>query len=172
METCLDVTLAAPTSRPSKACSFGASLALWNPRAATCLGLLLSPAFSAYIHMCNWQTLGEDEQSREARAWCCMMLGYFVMCAILVGVGDVVGRNLAPPVSATFGILAGWHVWGGRAQERYVAVITSGAYTRRPWRRVVLGALAALAALVLLVVVVALVVRLAHVSGPRAAAMR
>jgi len=162
VETCLDVPLDAPSTIPSKACSLDASLPLWNPRAATCLGLLLSPAFSAYIHMCNWDTLGEDEQSLEARAWCCMMLGYFIMCGVLIGLGGTVGRDLAPPLSATIGMLAGWHTWGGRAQERYIAVITNGAYTRRPWRRVVMAALAVLtvlAALVVVVVVVASTVR-------------
>ncbi len=154
MDTCLDVTPEAPSSTLSKACSMDASLALWNPRAATCLGLLLSPAFSAYIHMCNWQALGEDDQSREAKAWCCMMLGYFVTCIVLLGMGGIVGRHLAPPASATVGLLAGWHVWGGRAQERYVAVITNGDYTRRPWRRVILAALAVLTAIVMAVTVV------------------
>ena len=157
VDTCLDVTLEAPSSTPSKACSLDAGLALWNPRAATCLGLLLSPAFSAYIHMCNWQALGEDDQSLEARAWCCMMLGYFVMCVILLGMSDMAGRYLAPPASATAGILVGWHVWGGRAQERYVAVITNGDYTRRPWRRVILTAMALLS---LFVMVVATIVRM------------
>jgi hypothetical protein len=157
VETCLDVTPQAPASTLSKACSMDASLALWNPRAATCLGLLLSPAFSAYIHMCNWQALGEDDQSLEARAWCCMMLGYFVMCVVLLCMSEMVGRRLAPPVSATVGLLAGWHVRGGRAQERYVAVMTNGDYTRRPWRGVIL---AALAVLTLIVMIVATVVRM------------
>jgi hypothetical protein len=53
----------------------------------------------------------------------------------------------------------GWHVWGGRAQERYVAVITGGAYTRRPWYGVILAALGVLAVLVVMVAVVVRVVR-------------
>jgi hypothetical protein len=159
VETLLEAAPDAPSTTPSKACALDASLPLWNPRAATYLGLLLSPAFSAYIHMCNWDTLGEDDQSLEARAWCCMMLGYFVTFGVLLGVSDIVGRNLAPPVSATIGILAGWHAWGGRAQERYIAVITGGAYRRRPWRRVILAALAVLAVLVVVVAVVVRVVR-------------
>lgn len=147
----MPIALAAPTTTLSKACTLDASLALWNPRAATCLGLLLSPAFSAYIHMCNWRTLDEVEQSLEARAWFCMLLGYLVMCCFLIGLSEMVGRQLAPPVSATLGLLVGWHVRGGRAQERYVAVITNGLYTRRPWRRVILGALGVLMLLAMMV---------------------
>ncbi|MEM8513939.1 hypothetical protein RCH14_003275 [Massilia sp. MP_M2] len=159
VETLIEVAPDAPSTTPSKACTLDASLPLWNPRAATCLGLLLSPVFSAYIHMCNWDTLGEDDQSLEARAWCCMLLGYFVTFGVLLGVSDIVGRNLTPPFSATIGLLAGWHVWGGRGQERYVAVITGGAYTRRPWRGVILAALAMLAVLVVMVAAVVRVVR-------------
>lgn len=159
VETLLEVEPDARPMTPSKACTLDASLPLWNPRAATYLGVLLSPAFSAYIHMCNWDTLGETDQSLEARAWCCMLLGYFVTFGVLLGVSDVVGRNLAPPLSATIGLLAGWHVWGGRAQERYVAVITGGAYTRRPWHRVILAALGVLALMVVAVAVLARVVR-------------
>lgn len=159
VETLLEVTPDAPPTTPSKACTLDASLPLWNPRAATCLGVLLSPAFSAYIHMCNWDTLGEEDQSPEARAWCCMLLGYCVAFGVLLGVSDIVGRNLAPPVSATIGLLVGWHVWGGRAQERYVAVITGGAYTRRPWYGVILAALGLLAVLVVMVAVVVRVLR-------------
>lgn len=159
VETLLEVEPDVRPMTPSKACTLDASLPLWNPRAATYLGVLLSPAFSAYIHMCNWDTLGEDDQSLEARAWCCMLLGYFVTFGVLLGVSDVVGHNLAPPLSATIGLLAGWHVWGGRAQERYVAVITGGAYTRRPWHRVILAALGVLALMVVAVAVLARVVR-------------
>ena len=159
VETLLEVAPDARPMTPSKACTLDASLPLWNPRAATYLGVLLSPAFSAYIHMCNWDTLGEDDQSLEARAWCCMLLGYFVTFGVLLGVSDVIGRNLAPPVSATIGLLAGWHVWGGRAQERYVAVITGCAYTRRPRHGVILAALGVLALMVVAVAVVARVVQ-------------
>lgn len=150
----MDITLATPASTPSKAATTSASLALWNPRAATWWGIALSPAFSAFIHMRNWQALGDADKTREARIWFCMTFGYLVLCCVLAGVSEMIGRDIAPPTSAWLGILVGWHLWGGRAQERYVAVLTGGEYVRRPWSRIVLGALGVFFALVFVVATV------------------
>lgn len=125
--------------------------ALWNPRVATCWGLVLSPAFSAWVHMRNWQALGETEKAREAKTWFCMLAGYVVMCCVLAAGSEAFGRALMPPASVSLALLVAWHIWGGRAQERYMAVLTSPDYPRLPWRRVVLGAVGAYAAVVVLI---------------------
>ena len=122
---------------------------LWNPRAATLWGILLSPAFSAYIHMRNWQALGQDDQAAQARTWFYLVLGFLVAGCFLAIAGHVPGRDPTPPLASALGLLVAWHVWGGRAQERYLAAVIGAAYVRRPWARPVCGALGVVAAIVL-----------------------
>ena len=40
---------------------------LWNPNAAANWSLLFSPAFGAFVHMKNWQALGEPEKAANAK---------------------------------------------------------------------------------------------------------
>lgn len=136
----MDISLPAETTPASHAAAAGERLQLWNPRVATCWGLLLSPAFSAFIHMRNWQTLGQEDKAAEARAW-------IVMACLLPALGQALVRDLALPASIGLALLLAWHVWGGRGQERYIAAITGGAYVRRPWSRKILGALGVIIAI-------------------------
>jgi len=131
---------------------------LWNPRAATLWGLLLSPAFSAYIHMRNWQALGQEDQATEARTWFHMIMGCIVVSALLPIAGEMLGRDLTPPSATAFCLLAAWHLWGGRAQERYVTAVIGDAYLRRPWSKSVLGAIGVLAAVVVASALVSVIV--------------
>ncbi|MDT1818500.1 hypothetical protein FPK51_31115, partial [Acinetobacter baumannii] len=62
-------------------------------------------------------------------------------CLLTVG-GKMLGRDLSPPPATALCLLAAWHRWGGRAQERYVAAVIGNAYVRRPWSRLVFGAIA------------------------------
>jgi len=110
---------------------------LWNPRAATWWGVLLSPAFSAYIHMRNWEALGQDDKVAETRTWFYMMLGCVILCFVLSAVSHIAQQDVTPPASIPFALMLVWHIWGGRAQERYIAALMGVAYTRRPWSKAV-----------------------------------
>jgi hypothetical protein len=43
--------------------------ALWNPGAAASWSVLLSPAFGAFLHMKNWEALGEPDKAAGAKKW-------------------------------------------------------------------------------------------------------
>ena len=43
--------------------------ALWNPNAAANWCLLFTAAFGAYLHMRNWQALGQPDRARASRNW-------------------------------------------------------------------------------------------------------
>lgn len=144
----MDISLPADTTGVSQAPARAERPLLWNPRAATCWGLLLSPAFSAYIHMRNWQTLGQEDKAAEARAWLYMAIGIIVAACYLPALGDKLGRDLGLPSLTGLGLLLAWHIWGGRGQERYIAAVTGGAYVRQPWSGKVFGAIGVFAAIV------------------------
>lgn len=42
---------------------------LWNPNAAANWSLLFSPAFGAFLHMKNWQALGQPNKATSAKVW-------------------------------------------------------------------------------------------------------
>lgn len=145
----MDISLPAESPAASDAAAASGPQPLWNPRAATWWGLLLSPAFSAYIHMRNWQALGQEDKAGEARTWFYMFMIYLVVSCFLAGASEILGRDLTPPSSAALGMLAAWHIFCGRGQERYIAALTGGAYSRRPWTRTVFSALGIFTAIVL-----------------------
>ena len=121
---------------------------MWNPRAATLWGILLSPAFSAYIHMRNRQALGQEDLAAQARTWLYMVTGLLVVSCFLPIASRVLAGDLARPWASAICMLVAWHVWGGRAPERYLAAVVGDAYVRRPWARSVFGAIGVFAAIV------------------------
>lgn len=133
----MDITLAAEPPITSSDRTGAERPPLWNPRTATWWGVLLSPAFSAYIHMRNWEALGQDDKVAETRTWFYLMLGYVILCFVLSAVSHIAQQDVTPPPSIPFALMLVWHIWGGRAQERYIAALTRGAYTRRPWSKAV-----------------------------------
>jgi hypothetical protein len=107
--------------------------ALWNPRAAACWALLLSPAFGAYLHMRNWEQLGEHKRAKEARTWFYMVCTYMALGMLVVGVGTAYGRDWSPPSSVAIALTLVWYLHSGRAQERHVRELTGDRYTRQGW---------------------------------------
>lgn len=114
--------------------------ALWNPRAATYWGLLLTPAFSAYIHMRNWETLGNKPKAAETRMWFYTLMGYNLLCCVLSAISMIFDRDISPPGSLAFALIAVWHFWAGREQERHVGTSVGDSYVHRPWLKAVLCA--------------------------------
>ncbi|WP_137174440.1 hypothetical protein [Massilia sp. HP4] len=144
----MDISLPAVSSTAYSIAVAAERPPLWNPRAATLWGLLLSPAFSAYIHMRNWRALGQEDKAAEARTWCYMVMGCIVVSCFLPVAGEMLGRDLSPPSATALGLLAAWHLWGGRAQERYVAAVIGDSYVRRPWSKSVFSAIGVFTAIV------------------------
>lgn len=105
----------------------GDTVRLWNPNAAACWSLLLSPAFGAYLHSQNWRALGDKQRARSNLVW------VFLMIILLVVVTFVPFLSSGPlPAGIGVGLLAGWYFSQGKYQVDYVKRTFPNGYTKRP----------------------------------------
>jgi len=130
--------------------------ALWNPNAAANWSLLFTPAFGAYLHMKNWQALGQQDKAAAARTWCYSCLAF--LCLLILS-GAVLPNSKALDGlgrAAGIGLLAAWYFANARDQVKYVKVQLGGKYVRKGWLKplslALLSILAVFAALVIVVV--------------------
>lgn len=153
----MDTTLHTPAgaTRPAAA---SRDLALWNPAAAALWSLALSPAFGAWLHMRNWERLGEDDKAKEAASWFAMACSLHAVNLLIVLVGAALERETGLPYSVGLAFLAAWYIRSGHAQVRYVADMHGSGYARRPWIAPLLAGAAALAALIFLTAILILAV--------------
>lgn len=117
--------------------------ALWNPSAAARWSLLFTPAFGAFIHMLNWQALGQPERAASARKWfyaslCLLMLQVFTR-ALNARLGTE--PLLMHPAGLLF--LLVWYFGAARQQALLVKARYGARYRRKAWDSVLLGAVAA-----------------------------
>lgn len=117
--------------------------AIWNPSAAARWSLLFTPAFGAFIHMLNWQALGQPERAASARKWfyaslCLLMLQLFTR-ALNARLGTE--PLLIHPAGLLF--LLVWYFGAARQQALLVKARYGARYRRRAWDSVLLGAVAA-----------------------------
>jgi hypothetical protein len=105
--------------------------ALWNPGVAASWSVIFSAAFGAYIHMKNWQAMGEPEKAATQKNW---------MITILVFFAVIIGGSVFLPDSRMFdglsriigfALLIGWYFGSGRQQMRYVKNVYGKEYPRR-----------------------------------------
>ena len=115
--------------------------ALWNPNAAANWSLLFTPIFGAFLHMKNWQALGETGKARVSRYWvilgAAVFSGFMLLAAVQPqskGVGSLI-RSLG------FILLLAWYFGSARAQARYVKERFGSQYPRRGWGKPMLAAL-------------------------------
>lgn len=133
------------TPRPSAAAP---APALWNPNAAALWSLLLTPAFGAFLHMKNWQALGEPARAETSRKW--------FLCVIAAMLGAAVLGLLLPEGKAVdalsralgLALLITWYMQSGREQIRFVLGRYGKAYPRRGWALALLYGVLGLAAYV------------------------
>ncbi|RZA29300.1 MAG: hypothetical protein EOP92_37445 [Lysobacteraceae bacterium] len=130
--------------------------ALWNPIAAALWSLLLTPAFGAWVHMRNWERLGQPDKARQSRYWFAAMLliglGSYALsvAAALLGREDLLEPWWAPLV--VFGV---WCALSAYPQIKLIDEQRGEGYARRGWVGPVLIGLAANGAMLLLVAVAA-----------------
>ena len=136
---------------PPKAKVEGAALgsvaapALWNPNAAVNWSLLFTPIFGTWLHMLNWQALGETERAESAKTWLLlsslMLVGLNVVGVLvrIVGFAQVTGL-------VSFVLLLTWYFASARAQARWVAERYGDRYPRKGWWQPLLGAVVLCAA--------------------------
>jgi hypothetical protein len=117
---------------------------LWNANAAFAWSLLFSPAFGAFVHMKNWQALGEPAKASAAKTW---------GIATLVTLGVITMASAVLPESKAldglsrivmFALLLSWYYASGREQAALIKARFGTGYPRRGWTKPLLLALAAL----------------------------
>jgi hypothetical protein len=134
-----------------------AAPALWNPGAATAWSLLFSPAFGAFLHMKNWEALGEPLNAASSKLWCIVSLGFLL---VMVGLGAFLPESKTlDQLSRIAGLalLIGWYVTNGKVQVAFVKQRFGKDYPRRGWGKPIGLALLAILALFAVVFVVVLV---------------
>lgn len=117
---------------------------LWNPNAAANWSLVLSPAFGAFLHMKNWEALGEPAKASAAKAWVIAVIAILfvlpVVTALVPGLGGL--QRLFSPLGIV--LLVSWYAGSGRPQVRYVKERFGKSYPRRGWGKPLLFTLAAM----------------------------
>ena len=117
---------------------------LWNPNAAASWSLLFSPAFGAFVHMKNWQALGEPAKAATAKVW---------GIATLIALAVVSLASLLLPDSKAldggsravmFALLLSWYYSSGRPQVALIKSRFGTQYPRRGWAKPLLLAVVAL----------------------------
>ena len=134
---------------------------LWNPNAAVNWSLLFSPAFGAWLHMKNWQALGEPQKAKAAKTWIVVSLVLILALSLASRLRpDSKGLDSA---TRSFGLvlLVAWYVSAGRAQALLVKQRFGKSYPRRGWAQPLLWAIGAVIGFFALVFVIAFVVGMA-----------
>lgn len=128
--------------------------ALWNPNAAASWSLLFTPVFGAWLHMKNWQALGQPEKAESSWRWVqasAAILVAMILLSVTV-LDDRVGELLAR--AGGFALLLGWYYTSARPQAALVLGRYGKAYPRRGWAKPLLIALAGWVAVVVVLGIV------------------
>jgi len=131
--------------------------ALWNPMAAVLWSLLFTPIFGAYLHMKNWQALGDAARAKQSKQWA---MGVALVTVAMMVLGAVLPE--VPGLDAAMrgggiGLLVGWYYASGKAQHAHVLARFGGQYPRKGWAKPLLAAVALYALAVLVIVALAMV---------------
>jgi uncharacterized membrane protein YfcA len=115
--------------------------ALWNPGAAASWSVLLSPAFGAFLHMKNWEALGEPDKAAGAKKW---VVIYIVTIVGLAAVSAFLPHNRAIPAILRltgFCLLLSWYFVSGKPQLEFVKSRYGKQYPRKGWSQPILIAI-------------------------------
>ena len=110
-----------------------AAPALWNPNAAANWSLVFSPAFGAFLHMRNWEALGESGKARTSRLFVAGTLALWLVTLCLAMFSTQTALVDALYRVMGFGLLLGWYFSLGRSQAKFVQARYGKTYPRRGW---------------------------------------
>ena len=127
--------------------------ALWNPNAAANWCLIFTPAFGAYLHMKNWQALGDQEKASASKMWFLVSLGFIVVVAVFSAFVPESKSATGVFRSMGIGLLVGWYISSARPQANLVKERLGTAYQHRGWTRPLLLATLSAFGFVFLIVV-------------------
>lgn len=130
------------------------AIVLWNPTAAALWSLLFTPAFGAWLHMRNWERLGQPGKARQSRYWFAGLL-MIALASYAAGVaGAVLGReDLSAPWWLSLVLFVAWGAQSAYPQIRHVDDHHGESYARRSWALPIVLGLAAICALPILAAV-------------------
>jgi hypothetical protein len=128
--------------------------ALWNPNAAALWSLIFSPAFGAFLHMLNWQAMGQPAKAQFSRVWAIGTLVFIFVVAVL---GTVIPALDVLPNSTGLVPLFAWYFSAARDQIKTVQERYGRDYPRRGWGKPILIAIGAIIALFAVAVAVVMV---------------
>ena len=104
---------------------------LWNPNAAASWSLLFTPIFGTWLHMKNWQMLGDHERAAGARGW---FVAALVVLLVSVLLAFVLPPRLAELIRVgNFGFLIAWYYAAAKPQVRFIKGRYGERYPRRGW---------------------------------------
>lgn len=106
--------------------------ALWNPNAAANWSLLFTPAFGAFIHARNAETLGRLDEAKSNRKWFYASLifsGISLLSVFAPGLSD------APFRMVGLVILLAWYFTLGKKQASFVKETYASGYIKKPWSK-------------------------------------
>jgi hypothetical protein len=104
----------------------------------------LSPAFGAFLHMKNWEALGEPDKAAGAKKW---VVIYIVTIVGLAVVSAFLPHNRAIPAILRltgFCLLLSWYFVSGKPQLEFVKSRYGKQYPRKGWGQPILIAIGVL----------------------------
>jgi hypothetical protein len=125
--------------------------ALWNPGAAASWSLLFSPAFGAFVHMKNWEALGEPDKAAASKKWAVIYL--VVIVGLSVVAAFLPSNKVIPGIVrlAGFVMLLSWYFVSGKPQLEFVKSRYGKQYPRKGWARPLLVAVGVMIGVILVV---------------------
>ncbi len=132
------------------------AIVLWNPTAAALWSLLFTPAFGAWLHMRNWERLGQPAKARQSRYWFAGVLLMTLASSAAGAAGALLGReDLVAPWWASLALFGAWAAVSAYPQIQHVDDHHGESYARRSWAAPILIGLVAIAAIPFTIAVIA-----------------
>jgi hypothetical protein len=145
------------TPHPNEAITPEAIPPLWNPGAAASWSLLFGPMFGAYLHMKNWETLGQSDKASTSKKWVVANLVFLAFAALIsILVSESKGLDVLTRFAGV-GLLIGWYYAIGKSQQAYVLGHFGKSYPRRGWSKPLFAALGILMGFIVVIFIVGLV---------------
>jgi hypothetical protein len=124
---------------------------LWNPNAAASWSLLFSPIFGAFLHMRNWEALGQLEKAATSKIWVIGNIVFYILVAVAaVVLPDSKGLDALGRIGG-IGLLLAWYYGIGKSQQVFVVGRFGTSYPRRGWLKPILVAIGVLFAFIVVV---------------------
>ena len=116
-------------SRPSRAPDSGTPI-LWNPHAASRWSFLFSPAFGAFLHAKNADSIDRNEEAKVNMVWFYISL-FFIGLVVVSSLVLNFPRYLYYLANGT--LLLSWYFHVGVKQEKHVKQTLKNEYQKRSW---------------------------------------